>query len=188
MMNQSIVSVAVVLAVATMGCSEKRESASAASPNSATPKTAAAPMQQPERGQMERQGSSAEAIPVPQGAGATLVGSAAASEIRAFPEEDQRAKGGAHPMVETAVGTSGSDRLYDSNLSYADAVGFFDRTFAGPGYQPPQRTTTKTSTLWSEHFANGEVARVAVRNTNPTTIEIIASDTATAQAPASSTR
>ncbi|MGI0151177.1 MAG: hypothetical protein ACREC5_04485 [Thermoplasmata archaeon] len=96
-------------------------------------------------------------------------------EIRAFPEEARSGR-----TVEAAVGVEGADRVYQTKDSYDHTVTFFDRTLARDGFQITHHTTTQTATIWSLHAPDGSPARVAVRNTNPTTIEVLAAAGASA--------
>jgi hypothetical protein len=80
--------------------------------------------------------------------------------------------------VEAAFGVERVDRVYQTELSYPDAVGFFDRAFLGTALSAPRRATTQTTTVWSVPSANCRVARVAVRNTSPTTVEIVMAEAA----------
>lgn len=93
------------------------------------------------------------------------------TEIHAFPEEAQAAKGGA-PVVAAAVGVKGVDRIYQSDLSYVDTVSFFDRSLHAA--HAANRTSTPTATFWSMQRADTKPVHVAVRNTDPPTIEVIA--------------
>jgi hypothetical protein len=105
--------------------------------------------------------------PLPKGS--KLVGETSVTEIRAFPEE-VRTPGGAH-TVEEAQGDAGRDRLYETDDKYAAAVSFFDKTLREDRFAVRNRTVTRTSTTWSLRRPDGSVARLAVRNTRPTTIE-----------------
>ena len=105
--------------------------------------------------------------PVPNGS--KLVGETSVTEIRAFPEE-VRAKGGAR-TVEEAQGVAGTDRLYETEDKYPAAVSFFDKTLREDRFDVKGRSVTRTSTTWSLRSPDGSIARLAVRNTNPTTIE-----------------
>lgn len=111
--------------------------------------------------------ATAAQLPVPTGS--KLVGEMSVTEIRAFPEE-VRTKGGAR-TVEEAQGVAGTDRLYESNDKYPAAVSFFDKTLRDDRFNVKGRTVTRTSTIWSLRAPDGTVARLAVRNTHPTTIE-----------------
>lgn len=111
----------------------------------------------------------AAALPLPKGS--QLVGETSVTEIRAFPEE-MRTKEGAR-TVEEAQGVAGRDRLYETGDKYAAAVSFFDKTLREDRFSVKDRTVTRTSTIWSLRSPDGSVARLAVRNTHPTTIEWI---------------
>lgn len=101
-------------------------------------------------------------VPVP--AQARLASSTTVTEIRDFPEND--------PPEET-IAVDGVDRAYRASLSYRQAVRFFDRSFAAGGFEELDRTATHDATLWSLRCRGGERAHVVVRNTSPTTIEVV---------------
>jgi hypothetical protein len=101
-------------------------------------------------------------VPVP--AQATLASSTTVSEIRDFPESDPR---------EETLAVDGVDRAYRASLSYRQAVRFFDRSFATGGFEELDRTGTPEATVWSIRCPGGQRAHVAVRNTSPTTIEVV---------------
>lgn len=105
--------------------------------------------------------------PVPSGS--KLVGETSVTEVRAFPEE-VRTKGGER-TVEEAQGVAGTDRLYETDDKYPAAVSFFDKTLREDRFTVKGRTVTRTSTIWSLRSPDGGIARLAVRNTRPTTIE-----------------
>ena len=107
--------------------------------------------------------------PLPQPKDATLVGTTRVTEIREFPEETQTKTG--PRAVEEAQGVQGSDQLFETRGTYGATVAFFDRSLRGAQFTIDRRTTTRTSTAWSLKRADGSVARLAVRNTNPTTFE-----------------
>jgi hypothetical protein len=103
----------------------------------------------------------ARKIDVPPGA--LLIVSAAVSEVSAFPEEESQA----------TVAVDGVASSYQTSQAYPETVRFFDRSFATGGFQASERATTKEATVWAVRCPGGERAHVAVRNTNPTTIEIV---------------
>jgi hypothetical protein len=107
--------------------------------------------------------------------GASLAARATVCDVRAFPEETREVTGRGETDVATVV-VGGSDEVYASGLSYRDVVGFFDRTLLRDGFQEPSRTATRTATIWSARSPDGQVVHLAVRNTRPTTIEIVEGD------------
>ncbi len=113
----------------------------------------------------------AATAPLPLPKGSKLVGETSVTEIRAFPEE-VRTKEGTR-TAEEAQGVAGRDRLYETDDKYAAAVSFFDRALREDRFTVRSRTATRTSTMWSLRRPDGSVARLAVRNTRPTTIEWI---------------
>jgi hypothetical protein len=113
----------------------------------------------------------ASTIPVPPGA--SLAGSVDVNQIRPFPEEATNAT--ARSLSDETAVVRGTDRTYEVPLLYSDAVQFFDRTLPGQGCDDTApRTSTRTATLWTVRCSGGELARVAVRNTTPTSLEIVA--------------
>lgn len=106
-------------------------------------------------------------LPLPKDA--KLVGETSVTEIRAFPEE-VRTNAGAR-TVEEAQGVAGRDRLYETDDRYAAVVSFFDKTLREDRFTVKNRSVTRTSTTWSLRRPDGSIARLAVRNTRPTTIE-----------------
>jgi hypothetical protein len=101
--------------------------------------------------------------------GTTMTSSVAVGEIRAFPEEVDQTSGAGT----TALAVGGTDRVYQSTTKYRDAVGFFDELLSKNGFQATHRKATTTATLWTVQAPGGGVAHVAVRDTKPTTIEIV---------------
>lgn len=111
--------------------------------------------------------AASQPLPVPKDA--KLVGTATLAEIREFPEETQTKAG---PRgLEEAQGVHGTDRLYETDSAYADAVSFLDQVLKDEHFVVHRRTTTRTSTLWTLSRPDGTAARLAVRNTKPTTVE-----------------
>jgi hypothetical protein len=106
---------------------------------------------------------------LPQPKDAALVGTTAVTEIREFPEEAQTKAG--PRAVEEAQGVQGSDQLFETHGTYGATVAFFDHSLKGQQFTVDRRTAGKTSTVWSLKRPDGSVARLAVRNTNPTTFE-----------------
>jgi hypothetical protein len=109
------------------------------------------------------------ALPVP--ANALLVGVTTVLEIREFPEESHTVTGA--PGIEETRRMEGIDRLYETPDSYAAAVAFFDRALTDRHFAVIHRTGAHTATVWSLGAPDGTPARLAVRNTNPTTIECL---------------
>ena len=67
----------------------------------------------------------------------------------------------------------GTDSVYESTLSYGDAVTFFDETLSKNGCETAQRATTSAATIWSMRCPDGLHGHVAVRSTHPTTVEVV---------------
>lgn len=106
----------------------------------------------------------------------TLVGSTSVGEVRELPEEVQTR--GRERAVEEEKGGRAVDRLYQTGTSYAGTVAFFDRTLPNRAFAVERQTTATTATVWSLERADGSPARLAVRNTSPTTIEWVAAKAA----------
>jgi hypothetical protein len=96
-------------------------------------------------------------------AGASLTASVEVSEVRAFPEE----------AVEDTAAVDGRARSYQTQQTYLDTVGFFDRSLSTGGFQVAGRAATTEATVWSVRCPGGERAHIAVRRTSPTTVEIV---------------
>jgi hypothetical protein len=117
----------------------------------------------------------ARAVRVPPGA--RIVATAEIDRVHAFPEQ----KGKAPP--EAVSGVHAVDRVYQVARPYRDIVAFFDRQATERGIMEVGRDVTQTSTAWALVLTPGRVANVIVRNTQPTTIEIV-SATGVAEIPA----
>jgi hypothetical protein len=65
------------------------------------------------------------------------------------------------------------DRIYETDLTYEHAVGYFDRT-APERCVKTSRISTDIATFWSLRCPNSETMYLAVRSTLPTTIEVLA--------------
>ena len=93
-----------------------------------------------------------------------LAGAAPANEIRVVPEL---------PDVLRQTGVEGSDQLYQTAKSYKDTVAFFDQQFRGKGWSVVVKNATQTSTAWHIGRPDGKPATIVVRNTTPTSFEVI---------------
>lgn len=102
--------------------------------------------------------------------GAALAASATVREVHTVPQGTSVA--GTGESVE-AFAVHGTDCFYRTGLPYRDAVAFFDRTLPKQGVEASRRTATRNETIWSVRCANGARAVVAVRSTQPTTIEVV---------------
>ncbi len=112
------------------------------------------------------------ALPLP--AHATLIGMTAVSEIRQFPEEN--ASGNKAGAAETQH-VQGADRLFETTDSYPATVVYFDHNLGERHFVVRHRVATHTSTVWALSGPDGSPARLAVRNTNPTTFEWVSAHT-----------
>jgi hypothetical protein len=114
-------------------------------------------------------------LPLPRGT--TLVSSGTVDDVHVFP-----ARGKLGPdmrVVAGGVGAGAVDHVYETPLSYAQAVAFYDRVLE-LGKQSPysldgeaaHRTTQGKGTEWVFSDDNGDPERVEVSGTTPTRISI----------------
>ncbi|HEY3816288.1 MAG TPA: hypothetical protein VGL81_03905 [Polyangiaceae bacterium] len=107
-------------------------------------------------------------------AGAALVATSTVDEVEAFPEEAQRRAGSNQtPTGVSKLAVRGIARIYDSPRPYGESVDFIQHAMSNAGCKDLQQTTTSTTTIWSARCPSGERAHVAIRNTQPTTIEVV---------------
>jgi hypothetical protein len=106
----------------------------------------------------------AGAIELPPGVG--LVASANMDQVLAFPEE------ATPPPESRPEARPGVARIYDSPRPYGDSVDFVQRAIAKAGCEALQQTSTSTTTIWAAR-CRGRIAHIAIRNTRPTTIEVV---------------
>jgi hypothetical protein len=130
-------------------------------------------------GQTVRPRQAAPAVWVKLPPGAKFVASAELDRIHAFPEQK-----GKTPFAPAVAGVNAVDRVYQIDRPYTTVIGFFDRQVTEPGILELARDTTRTATAWAMVLPHGRVANVIVRNTQPTTIEIV-SATRLAETPGS---
>jgi hypothetical protein len=126
-------------------------------------------------------GGSALATTLALPAGARLVGTAQVDEVRAFPEMNRRRPESVH--TEDLVAAGAVDRVYETAQPYAEAVAWLDATVARSQARLLSRTVTSTATSWELRLSDGTLQNVAVRNTQPTTIETVAGAAAVAREP-----
>ena len=93
-----------------------------------------------------------------------MAGTAATREMRALPEL---------PDVLPQTNVEATDQLYQTGRSYKDAVAYFDQEFRGKGFSVVVRNATQTSTAWHIARPDGKPATLVVRNTTPTSFEVI---------------
>jgi hypothetical protein len=105
-------------------------------------------------------------------AGTSLVGSDTVARIHAFPEEPAGTWGDDR-AADTSIDARGTDRVFESKASYDIVLAYIDRSLSKDGIQSTLRVATDRATIWSVRSPGGERLRVAVRNTSPTTIEIV---------------
>lgn len=105
-------------------------------------------------------------VPLPPGA--SLRGTIETDTIRELPE----LKGARlNRMRDNSIsGVHVLDQSFDAELSYRDAVRFYDRALAGAFLI--EREEAETATGWLVRLDDGVVASISLRNTHPTTIEI----------------
>jgi hypothetical protein len=126
------------------------------------------PPQQPQQEQQKQQGAM---IKVP--ADAKLVGQAEVAEIRTLPELTQGAEAARKPQAAKVLGVKALDKVYHINKGYQEVVAHFDQQFKQSGYESQARVTTPNSTAWTVQKPDGTIANVVVRNTRPTSFEVI---------------
>jgi hypothetical protein len=110
--------------------------------------------------------------------GATLVATAQVDRVRSFPEQRSKA-----PPAEAVTTVRAVDRVYQIVRPYRDTVLYFDRQTTEPGVTELSRDATQTSTVWSLLLGQSRVANVIVRNTQPTTIEVVSATETTESVP-----
>jgi hypothetical protein len=102
----------------------------------------------------------------------SAMGQTEAQALGEFPRQIEPPPGAR--MAATSTFTAeGTQRFYESRLSYEDTVGFFDRTLLEEGCETIRRSTTKTSTVWVAQCSSGDRVHVSVRQTEPTTVEVL---------------
>jgi hypothetical protein len=82
-------------------------------------------------------------------------------------------------LAEDSAVSRGTDRIYQTDLTYQHAVDYFDHLRSNArcekmSCEKTSRMTTETATFWSLRCPDGASAYMAVRNTLPTTIEVLA--------------
>jgi hypothetical protein len=118
--------------------------------------------------QTARPQKAAPAVWVELPPGARFVASAELDRMHAFPEQK-----GKMPFAPAVAGVNAIDRVYQIDRPYTTVIGFFDRQVTEPGILELARDTTRTATAWAMVLPHGRVANVIVRNTQPTTIEVV---------------
>jgi hypothetical protein len=131
--------------------------------------------QQAQQGQMAQQGEAALLKTPPS---SVLIGTAIVDEIRAFPE--MSGKGQARDKkVEKLVGIEGIDRVFQTDKSMNETAMFFDQQFKQTGHEVLGRVESTHALSWTVKRPDGTVANIVVRNTRPTTFEIVEVSAAT---------
>ncbi len=100
-------------------------------------------------------------LPTPNGS--SVITSVAVEEVRAFPEATSS----------ESLAVPGVSRTYQTPQTYADTVRFFDRSGSAGTFVVSSRESTPNATLWSVRAQDGRRAFIAVRDTRPTTFEIV---------------
>lgn len=111
--------------------------------------------------------------------GAMLIGQSDVNDVRAFPEMAVTAEGRAAATSRLGLAVHARDAVYESPLSYADTVRYFDEQLARRRLRVVARTVTEAATAWAVQRSDATVANIIVRTTTPkTTFEIaqVASD------------
>ncbi len=114
-------------------------------------------------------------LPLPRGS--TLVSSGTVNDFQAFPANQEV---GPHTrIVAGGIGVGAVDRVYETSLSYPDAVAFYDRVLKLENQSPysldggaAQRTVQGNSTEWSFAGDHGDPERVVVSGGRTTRISI----------------
>ncbi len=114
--------------------------------------------------------------PIAIPAGASLISSTKVTEVHSFAED---------PSDEglTVDGLAGA---YQTMQSYGDTVSFFDRSLTKAGFHVSSRAAMEQATVWSVRCPGGEHAHVLVRDTTPTTFEVVVTNRQTPRAPQTS--
>ncbi|MDB4967777.1 MAG: hypothetical protein JWN44_3466 [Myxococcales bacterium] len=147
----------------------------------AVPFAAARAAPQSSGGSSDSSGSNSPLIQPPPGA--KLIGNSAVDEIRAFPETGIKASLKGRPEKEKIVGIEGVDRVFQTDRSFGDTVGYFDQQFKQAGYQTMTRVEAPSATAWTIKRPDGTIANAVVRNTTPTTFELAEVAAAKAEIP-----
>lgn len=105
--------------------------------------------------------------------GAQLVGAAEVDEIRALPEMSGTREGKQRAQAAKVVGVKAVDRVYTTDKGYQDMVKFFDDQFKSTGAVTQARIVTPSSTAWTIQKPDGKLANLVVRNTKPTSFELV---------------
>jgi hypothetical protein len=100
---------------------------------------------------------------------ALLIGQGQLDQVRELPEL-QEARG---DKIVREVGVAATDRLYESDRSYADTVKFFEHEIDRLNGTILKKNITSTSTAWTVRRPNGKLLDVVVRNTVPPTFEVV---------------
>jgi hypothetical protein len=91
-----------------------------------------------------------------------MVGTVISHGVRKVPEL---------PDVPSSTAFDASDQLYQTLRSYRDTVVYFDQQFRRMNVIA--RSATQTSTAWHIQWPDGKPATLVVRNTTPTSFEVI---------------
>lgn len=100
---------------------------------------------------------------------ALLIGQSQLDQVRELPEL-QEARG---DKIIREVGVAATDRLYESDRSYADTVKFFEHEIDRLNGTILKKNITSTSTAWTVRRPSGKLIDVVVRNTVPPTFEVV---------------
>lgn len=114
-------------------------------------------------------------LPLPRGT--TLVSSGTVDDVQVFPARGKM--GPERRIVAGGVGADAVDHVYETPLSYADAVAFYNRVLElgkGSPYSRDNRAARRTAqgntTEWAFADDNGNPERIEVSGTTPTRISI----------------
>ena len=93
-----------------------------------------------------------------------MAGISTTGAIRATPELSD---------VLPVLGVEAADQLYQTARPYKDTIAYFDQQFRDKGFRVIVRNATQTSTAWHITRPDGRPATLVVRNTTPTSFEVI---------------
>jgi hypothetical protein len=118
-----------------------------------------------------------DAFGVPLPPGAKLVSSSVVDDVQVFPAFPGD-RGNRTARAAGTVQAAGEDHVYRVPMTYEDVVAFYNRSLTGSltgrTVNTSQRTSAATHTAWTFEDARGNPDRVEVRDTRPTTIEVVA--------------
>jgi hypothetical protein len=162
-----------IAAALTLGCSRTD---SAPPPVSSRASVTTEPSRSAVAAPGERGAPDAFGVPLPPGA--RLVSSSVVDDVQVIPSFSSDDRGSRTGRVAGTVQAKGEDHVYRVPMTYEDVVAFYNRSLTGSPegrtVRASQRTSAATHTAWTFEDARGNPDRVEVRNTTPTTVEVVA--------------